>query len=171
MNKVVLVGYMASGKSSVGKILAERLNVDFIDLDVYIEMEEDLSISNIFTEKGEVYFRIKETEYLTKLLDSEKNFVLSVGGGTPCYANNIKLIAEKAESFYLKASLNTLYNRLKKQRKNRPLIASLKLENLKEFIAKHLFERALYYDKAKHLINTDDKIINEIVEEIKNKLI
>ncbi|PHR74697.1 MAG: shikimate kinase [Lutibacter sp.] len=169
--KVVLLGYMASGKSSVGKIIAERLNLDFIDLDAYIEENEGHSISNIFAEKGEIYFRIKETEYLTELLNSENNFVLSVGGGTPCYANNIQLISEKAQSFYLKASLNTLYNRLKRQRKSRPLIANLKLENLKEFIAKHLFERTSFYEQSIHSINTDDKIINEIVEEIKDKLI
>ncbi len=169
--KIVLLGYMASGKSSVGKILVERLEIDFIDLDTYIETKEDISVSDIFAKKGEIYFRIKETEYLTELLNSGTDFVLSVGGGTPCYANNIQLIAEKSQSFYLKASLNTLYNRLKRQRKSRPLIANLKLENLKKFIAKHLFERTLYYNQAMHSINTDDKIINEIVEEIKDKLI
>ena len=169
--KVVLVGYMASGKSSVGRILAERLNLDFIDLDAYIELKENLSVSKIFAEKGEIHFRLKETEHLAELLNSETSFVLSVGGGTPCYANNIQLIANNSDSFYLKASLNTLYNRLKRQRKSRPLIANLKLENLKEFIAKHLFERASYYEQAKYSLNTDDKIVNEIVEEIKDTLI
>ncbi|MCF6279604.1 MAG: shikimate kinase [Flavobacteriaceae bacterium] len=165
--KIVLVGYMASGKSSVGKILAEKLRVDFIDLDAYIELKEELSIPDIFVEKGEIYFRLKETEYLKELLNLTDNFVLSVGGGTPCYANNIKLITEKSQLFYLRASINTLYNRLKRQRKSRPMIANLKLEDLKEFIAKHLFERVVYYEQAEFTINTDEKIINEIVEEIK----
>lgn len=169
--KIVLIGYMASGKSSVGKILAERLDTSFIDLDAYIEEKENSSITSIFSEKGEIYFRLKETEYLEELLNSKYNFVLSVGGGTPCYANNIQLIAEKSKSVYLKSSLNTLHNRLKKQRKSRPLIANLKLEKLKEFIAKHLFERTSYYEQAKFIISTDDKIINEIVIEIKDTLI
>lgn len=171
MMQIVLVGYMASGKSSVGKILAERLSIDFIDLDAYIETKENCSMTDLFTKKGEIYFRLKETEYLTELLDSTDKFVLSVGGGTPCYSNNIQLIVEKAQSFYLRASLNSLYNRLKRQRKNRPLIANLKLENLKEFIAKHLFERVSYYEQVEFVINTDDKFINEVVDEIKNKLI
>jgi len=169
--KIVLIGYMASGKSSVGKILAERLKINFIDLDTYIEAKENCSITDIFTKKGEIYFRLKETEYLTELLNSTDDFVLSVGGGTPCYANNIQLIIEKSQSFYLRASLKSLYNRLKRQRKKRPLIANLKLEDLKEFIAKHLFERIPYYEQAEFVINTDDKFINEVVDKIKNELI
>ena len=169
--KVVLVGYMASGKSSVGKILAERLNHVFIDLDDYIEVNEELTVSEIFAEKGEVYFRLKETEYLTELLNSEDHFILSVGGGTPCYANNIQLIVENSKSIYLKTSIDVLYNRLKKVRKSRPLIANLNLEKLKEFIAKHLFERSSYYEQAMDSIITDDKNFSEIVEEIKGKLI
>ncbi|MCF6358047.1 MAG: hypothetical protein L3J54_09605, partial [Draconibacterium sp.] len=133
----------------------------------YIESKEKKSISEIFTQHGEIYFRLKETVYLTELLNSSNNFVLSVGGGTPCYAKNSQLISNNSTSIYLKASLNTLYNRLKKQRKKRPLIADLKLENLKEFIAKHLFERIIFYEQAKHTILTDGKTIAAIVTEIK----
>ena len=114
---------------------------------------------------------MKETEYLTELLNSEDHFILSVGGGTPCYANNIQLIVENSKSIYLKTSIDVLYNRLKKVRKSRPLIANLNLEKLKEFIAKHLFERSSYYEQAMDSIITDDKNFFEIVEEIKGKLI
>jgi len=169
--KIVLLGYMGSGKSSVGKILADKLDLNFIDLDAYIEMKENNSISEIFNKKGEIYFRIKETEYLKELLESNKKMVLSVGGGTPCYANNIELIVNNSESFYLKANLNSFYNRLKRQRKSRPLISKIKLEDLKEFIAKHLFERAPYYEQAKYTITTNDKTVAKIVNEIKEKLI
>lgn len=169
--KIVLLGYMGSGKSSVGKVLAERLDLDFIDLDNYIEIKEELTIAEIFTQKGEIYFRIKETEYLTKLLDSNNDFVLSLGGGTPCYSNNSQLIKEKSTAIYLKASLNTLYNRLKKQRKQRPLIADLKLEKVKEFIAKHLFERASFYEQAKFVVNIDNKLVVEVVDEVKEILV
>ena len=171
MIKVVLIGYMASGKSTVGKVLAERLGVEFIDLDDYIEAKEKLSITKIFSEKGEIYFRIKETEYLETLLNSDTNIVLSVGGGTPCYANNIQLITGNSKSFYLNATINTLYNRLKKEQYSRPLIASLKLENLKEFIAKHLFERSSYYNQAQFSISINDKKIDAIVEELMAKLV
>ncbi len=169
--KIVLLGYMASGKSTVGKILAKRLNLVFFDLDAYIETREELSVSEIFKNKGEIYFRLKETEHLQNLLNSDADFVLSVGGGTPCYANNIQLISTKSQSFYLNTSINTLYSRLKNERKKRPLIASLNLENLKEFIAKHLFERNPYYNQAKYSIQTDNKEIDIIVEEILDNLI
>lgn len=169
--KIVLLGYMGSGKSSVGKILASRLKLDFIDLDTYIEENEQMSVSQIFNEKGEIYFRIKETEYLKKIVDTTDDFVLSIGGGTPCYAKNIELIANNSESFYLKTGLNSLYNRLKRQRKSRPLIATIKLEDLKEFIAKHLFERTPYYNRAKFIIPTDNKTVAQVVNEIEKRLI
>ena len=90
--KIVLVGYMASGKSSVGKVLADNFGYSFIDLDEYIEYKEAASITEIFTQKGEIYFRIKEIEYLKEILSLEKNIILSVGGGAPCYGENMKLI-------------------------------------------------------------------------------
>lgn len=169
--KIVLLGYMGSGKSSVGEVLAERLVVGFIDLDDYITQEEHMSISEIFKNKGEIYFRRIETKYLDELLNLDQNFVLSVGGGTPCYANNIEIINQKSTSFYLNATLDSLYNRLKRQRKSRPLIANIKLENLKEFLAKHLFERRPFYAKAAVVIQTDNKTVSEVVSEIRKKLL
>lgn len=168
--KVVLLGYMGCGKSSVGKMLADRLKINFIDLDLYIEEKEAMPISEIFSSKGEIYFRCKETDYLNELLTSDKSMILSVGGGTPCYANNMDNIVKKSTSIYLNTSLNSLYNRLKRQRKSRPLIATIKLENLKEFIAKHLFERKFYYNQASLDVKTDDKTVLEVVNVIKNLL-
>ena len=106
--KIVLVGYMASGKSAVGRTLAEVLKVNFIDLDAYIETKENLTIPQVFAEKGEIYFRLKETEYLKELLNLDESFVLSLGGGTACYSNNIESVLQNAQSFYLKTSITTL---------------------------------------------------------------
>lgn len=164
--KLVLLGYMASGKSAIGKVLATNLKIDFIDLDSYIEEKENLEISEIFQKKGEIYFRKKESEYLNEVLNLKKNLVISLGGGTPCYANNIEVIKEESTSFYLKASIQTIFERLKNETAQRPLVAALGIENLTEYIAKHLFERGIFYKQADKTIIVDDKSITEITNEI-----
>ncbi len=168
--KIVLMGYMGSGKSTVAKQVAIGLDIPFIDLDDYIVEHENKSIAAIFKAEGEIYFRLQESKYLKQLLDQEQDLVLALGGGTPCYAKNIELIGKASESFYLRASINTLSDRLVKEKEQRPLIASFDGEQLKEFIAKHLFERRNFYEQAKHTIAIDDKAIEEIVEEIRSKL-
>ncbi|HBK71652.1 MAG TPA: shikimate kinase [Flavobacteriaceae bacterium] len=166
--KVILLGYMASGKTSIGKKLAKRLNLTFIDLDDYISLQEKLSVTVIFKKKGEIYFRKKETHYLKELLESNQNFILALGGGTPCYGDNLKIINSYTTSFYLKRSLNDTYSKLSKfkNKNKRPLIASIANDDLKEFIAKHLFERAPFYEQATHTIIIEAKTKKEIVKEI-----
>ncbi|MDO9137905.1 MAG: shikimate kinase [Lutibacter sp.] len=164
--KIVLLGYMASGKSAVGKVLAGALNVQFVDLDSFIEEREQLSIAQIFETKGEIYFRKIEGIHLQELFDSNESFVISLGGGTPCYGKNMDFIENKSISFYLKASIDTLFERLKNETSQRPLVAAIGPENLKEYIAKHLFERAPYYERAHHTIWVNDKNLSQIVDEI-----
>jgi shikimate kinase len=164
--KVILLGYMASGKSTLVNYLAKKLNIHNIDLDDYIIEKEGDSIKNIFSKKGEIYFRKLENVHLKELISSKKNFALSLGGGTPCYANNMTLLEEIPNSFYLKANLNTLFERLRFEKENRPLISELNDDQLKEFIAKHLFERSPYYDMAKHTIIIDNKTTEMIAENI-----
>lgn len=164
--KIVLLGYMASGKSVVGRMLAKKLNIQFIDLDSFIEEREQLSIAQIFETKGEIYFRKKEGDYLQELLNSNESSVISLGGGTPCYGKNLDFIENKSNSFYLKASIDTIFERLKNETSQRPLVAAIGTENLKEYIAKHLFERAPYYEGANHTIFVNDKNLNQIVDEI-----
>jgi shikimate kinase len=169
--KVVLLGYMASGKSAVGRLLAKELNMQFIDLDEFIEEKEELTISEIFKTKGEIYFRIKEGEYLKELLNLNENISISLGGGTPCYGNNIEIIEKHAISFYLNASINTIYERLIGETSKRPLVATLGENNLKEFIAKHLFERNPFYERANFTISVNDKSISEVAKTIQELLI
>ena len=166
---LVLIGYMASGKSTLGRILAKQLNYEFIDLDDYIETLEGKSVSEIFKSNGEIYFRKQETFYLKALLETKNNIVLSLGGGTPCFGNNMELIlnAEQAKSIYLKASIPTLVKRLNTEKSKRPLIAHIKSdEQLTEFVGKHLFERAPFYNRAQTVISTDNKTEQSIVEEL-----
>lgn len=166
--KIVLLGYMASGKTTIGKIIAKKLKLSFIDLDDYIAEKENSTISELFSTKGEIYFRKKETLFLKELLKNDKHFVLALGGGTPCYGNNMNIIKELGTSFYLKSSLQNTYTILSKaeNKVSRPLLSSISNENLKEFIAKHLFERSIFYEQAANTIIIDDKSIKEISEEL-----
>ncbi len=166
---IVLVGYMASGKTSVGNALARVLNYRFKDLDHHIESVEKMTISELFSEKGEVYFRKLETAQLKILLKEENQLILALGGGTPCYGQNSELLQsnEKVVTIYLKASIDTLTARLASENQTRPLVAHLKKEDdLKEFIGKHLFERIPFYSKSDFTVETDDRSVDAIVHQI-----
>lgn len=165
---VILIGYMASGKSTIGKILANKLNYDFIDLDDYIEKKEQSSVADIFKSKGEIYFRKLETAHLKAILENN-NVVLSLGGGTPCYGNNMDIILHdtNSKSIYLKTGIPVLVGRLKNEKSKRPLIAHIETDDLlTEFIGKHLFERSQFYNLAETKITTDNKTESDIVEEL-----
>lgn len=171
--KIVLLGYMGSGKSSVGKKLAKVMGIPFKDMDDEIEKQEGISISKIFSEKGEIYFRKVESEVLQSILIKPDGFVLATGGGTPCYGDSMNLILEQEDviSVYLKTPLDVLTTRLFSQKENRPLVAHLKTEEeLNEFIRKHLFERAYFYNQAGLIIKNDEESVNDTVEKIILKL-
>ena len=165
--KIVLLGYMASGKSSIGKRLSKKLSMKFLDLDDYIIEKEGMSISKIFELKGEVYFRNIESKYLKEILDKEEDFILALGGGTPCYANNMDTINNADTiSIYLQGSTPTMIERLIRKKAKRPLIASLGDDKIPEFVAKHLFERRPYYEKAKTIVKIDGKAKKEVAKEL-----
>ena len=169
MDNIILLGYMGSGKSAVGRFLAQQKSFSFIDLDEYIEEKEQKTIAEIFTLKGEIYFRKLEIKYLEEILNKASNTILSLGGGTPCFGNNMDFINgfKNWKSVYLRTSIKELTERLFEERKKRPLIAhNDSKEQLSEFIAKHLFERSIYYNKALVSLQTDDKSISEIALEI-----
>ena len=165
---IILIGYMGSGKSTIGKKLSQILDFEYVDLDNYIEEKEKNTISGIFKTKGEIYFRKIEKKYLEEVLILP-NSVISLGGGIPCYGDNMKLIteAEDSKSVYLKASIPQLVMRLKDEKNKRPLISHLKNEEqLVEFIGKHLFERSVFYNQSNVTLSVDNKSVNSIVEEV-----
>lgn len=163
MKKIILLGYMGSGKSTIAKKLSEKIKMQLFDLDKIIEERANLSVKAIFEQKGEIYFRKLENQILKELIASEEAMIISLGGGTPCYAGNHEMLnGENIASFYLKASIDTLYKRLVVNKENRPLIATKSEEEMKEYIGMHLFERSFYYNKATHAVVVDDKSIEEV---------
>jgi shikimate kinase len=163
---ISLLGYMGSGKTHISKKLSEKIDYKFIDLDAEIMQKNQKSISEIFSERGEIFFRKQEKEILEQILELKENIILSLGGGTPAYYKNMDLINQKSKSIFLRANITTLTNRLLAEKDSRPLIAKIPKEDLPEYIAKHLFERNLFYNQAKFIIGTDSKSADEIVTEI-----
>lgn len=144
---IVLIGFMGSGKTTVGKLLADTLNIDFIDMDLYIEKQQKYSIKEIFAKKGESYFRKIESETLLEILDKSKRMVISTGGGTPCYLDNMNLIKSNSLSVYLKVGCRRLVERLKNDLQ-RPLIQNKTDKELFTYVKIALGERDKYYSQA-----------------------
>ena len=162
---------MASGKTTIGKILSESLELPFYDLDSIIELELNATIAEIFELKGELFFRKKEREILESFLTTTESYVLALGGGTPGYYDNFNLYQnDNIKSFYLKTSVTTIIERLKTQKNTRPIVANLNDEELTEFVAKHLFERNYFYNQVQTIITVDNKNEEKIVSEILSKL-
>ncbi len=159
--KVVLVGFMGSGKSTVGRLLSSELFLPFVDLDEVIVEKTGLSIPDIFKLKGETGFREIERELLADILSrEERGLVLSTGGGAPAYRDNMELINRYATSVFLYADLNTIYSRILGDT-NRPL-ASLGKEQLKELYRKRL----PFYRKAHFTVDTFGKSPEEVTRKV-----
>jgi len=169
MDKIYLIGFMGSGKTSVGKKLAKKLNYKFIDLDTEIEKSVNCSISDYFTKFGEEKFREIENKILKESF-KYSNTVISTGGGTPCFFNNMLLINKNSFSIYLKADVKLLSHRLINAKQTRPLIKNKSKEELEIYIEKLLSEREIFYNKAKLVIDAKSISIDNIVKEI-NKTI
>jgi shikimate kinase len=171
--KIILIGYMGSGKTTVGKELARLLPATLVDLDREIEKFENKTISEIFNKKGAIYFRKVERAVLEKVLKLKQCAVISLGGGTPCYFDTMDYLnsLENAATIYLDVSIPTLVSRLSHEKNKRPLLNNLSTsEDLTEFIGKHLFERRPYYRKAQHHLPVQTETAEAIAFKIKKLL-
>lgn len=163
MGNVILIGFMGSGKTTVGFRLSYRLRKPVIDTDKEIEREEQRSIAEIFAREGETYFRDRETMCLQKLLRTVKEQIISVGGGLPLREENRRLLRELGQVFYLQASAETIYERVKHDT-TRPLLQG---DDPQGKIRTMLVERDGYYrDAADVVINVDGKSFEQILDEI-----
>ncbi len=152
MIRIILIGYMGAGKTTVGRQLAKALDIPFYDLDWYIEMRYHRKVAEIFAEKGEEGFRDLERRMLHEAAEFE-NVVLSCGGGTPCFFDNMEYMNSLAETVYLKAAPEVLAMHLKMGKVERPLIKGKAPEELEQYIRESLEKREPFYNKAKHTLD------------------
>ena len=173
MRRIILIGYMGSGKTTVGKALSKETGMMFYDLDWYIESRMRKTVSQIFAERGEEGFRQIEHNMLHEVAEFE-DVIISCGGGTPCFFDNMDYLNQQGDVVYLKATPETLYKHLMMAKVERPLLKGKSPEELIAYITEHLQERAPFYEKARHTLDVNvldnyDKIAVS-VERIKSLL-
>ncbi len=163
--KIFFIGFMGSGKTHWGKQISEKLQIPFFDLDEQIISHEEKSITEIFSENGEEYFRLLEKDLLRIISESHENFVMACGGGTPCYYNNIDFMNKSGTSIWINTPIDTLFQRLIKEKETRPLIKNLSSEQLKRFIIKKFSDRKIYYEQADIIVD-EEPVLEKLVEKI-----
>ena len=173
MRRIILIGYMGSGKTTVGKALSKETGMMFYDLDWYIESRMRKTVSQIFAERGEDAFRTMEYNMLHEVAEFE-DVIISCGGGTPCFFDNMDYLNQQGDVVYLKATPETLYKHLLMAKVERPLLKDKSPEELIAYITDHLKERAPFYEKAHYTLDVNvldnyDKIAVS-VERIKSLL-
>lgn len=164
MNKIILIGFMSSGKTSVAKILSIKKNIIHIDTDLEIERMFSLKIAEIFDKYGESFFREQESIILKKIENSNSNMIISTGGGTPIHSSNMQKLNKIGKTIYLESSFDFLYKNLKRDKESRPLC---KMYNKKE-LNKIYNERIKIYSNAHLKIDCRKKSLSNISEEISN---
>jgi shikimate kinase len=161
--KIFLIGFMGSGKTHWGKLLAAKLRLSFRDLDTVIVEKENKSVADIFAEKGEEYFRYQEKQTLEEIVMEEESFILSCGGGTPCFFNNIEFMKKNGKVIWLNTSIDALKERLLKERVSRPLIREIDDDELRRYIVRKLSERRMYYQQSDVTVNEESITLEELV--------
>ena len=173
MRRIILIGYMGAGKTTVGKALAKELHMPFYDLDWYIESRMHKTVKAIFDERGEAGFRKIEHNMLHEVAEFE-DIIISYGGGTPCFFDNIDDMNRQGETVYLKATPEVLYGHLKMGKTIRPLLLNKTADEVQVFIREQLAQREPYYSKAKHVLDVnlldDYEKIKISVEQLRNML-
>ena len=152
MIRIFLIGYMGAGKTTLGKAFARAMGLTFVDLDWYIEERYHKTVSQIFAERGEDGFRELEKRMLHEASDFE-DVVISVGGGTPCFFDNMDYMNQVGETVFLDVDNQVLFRRLKVAKQQRPLLVNKSDEELMAFVQEALEKRLPHYTKAKHVFN------------------
>lgn len=152
MKRIIIIGYMGSGKTTVGHALSHEIDLPFYDLDWYIETRMHCTVKQIFDQKGEEGFRRIEYNMLHEVAEFD-DVILSCGGGTPCFYDNMDYINRQGETVYLKCSPDVLYQHLKMGKTVRPLLLNKTPDEVRAFIEEQLKEREPFYSQAKHVID------------------
>jgi shikimate kinase len=148
---IFLIGFMGSGKTHWGRVWAEQYDIPFYDLDTLIEEKENKTVTKIFEQQGERYFRERETEFL-KIFSAKDNFILACGGGAPCFNNNMKLMNESGHTIYLSAKPQYIYDHVIAEKDKRPLLKNINPAELLFFIEQKIKERQPFYEQAKIIL-------------------
>jgi len=154
MKRIILIGYMGAGKTTLGKALSKEMGIIFYDLDWYIENRMHKTIAQIFAERGEEGFRKIEYNLLHEVAEFE-DVIISCGGGTPCFFDNIDYLNRQGQVVYLKASPEVLYDHLLMGKAERPLIKGKSPEELIAFIREQLQKREPFYSKARYTLDVN----------------
>lgn len=170
MRSTILIGYMCVGKTTVGRDLAKRTGRMFYDLDWYIEERYHRKVAAIFAEDGEEFFRDLEKRMLHEVAEFE-NIVLACGGGTPCFYDNMAYMNSVGETFFMKASPNTILEHLKVSKGKRPLLEGKSREELEAYIISQLAYREPFYEQAKHIIDVNPLDSFDKIQSISNQII
>jgi shikimate kinase len=160
--RVFLIGFMGSGKTHWGKALATQLKIQFFDLDEIIASKENRMVTEIFATAGEEYFRMKEKETLEALIEDHESMVLSCGGGTPCFFNNIDTMKKYGVVVWLNTHVEIILQRLMKEKATRPLLKNIADHDMKNFIIRKLNERKMYYEQADVTLDNEDSISTNV---------
>ncbi|WP_127132474.1 shikimate kinase [Pseudoflavitalea rhizosphaerae] len=165
--RIFLIGFMGAGKTHWGKQVANRMGLPFQDLDELIVAQEGKSIADIFTANGEEYFRLAEKQMLEELVEREDSMIISCGGGTPCFFNNIDFMKRYGIVVWLNTHVEVILQRLLKERMHRPLLKDIKDEDLRNHIIRKLNERRMYYEQADVIIDKEDSIsMNDFIQTV-----
>ena len=154
MIRIIIIGYMGAGKTTVGRALSRELGIPFYDLDWYIESRMRKTVKQLFDERGEEGFRRIERNMLHEVAEFE-DVVVSCGGGTPCFFDNMEYMNQQGQTVYLQASPEVLYGHLLMGKSVRPLLLGKTREELLVFIKEQLKQRESYYSQARHILNVD----------------
>ena len=167
--RIYLLGYMASGKSRLGKHLALKLGFTFIDIDTVFEERFRISIPDFFEKYDEAAFRQIERLLLLETT-REDNVVVSTGGGTPCFFDNLHIIKKAGFSVYLQWEIPALVERLRQAKRKRPLLKDIHEKHLENKIRDHLGERNVFYSQADLTVKADNESLENIIEQIVGRL-
>lgn len=174
MTRILLIGFMAAGKTTLGKALARDLGLQFIDLDHYIENRYHSTVSQLFADRGEEGFRQIERNMLHEVTEFE-DVIIATGGGTPCFYDNMEYMSSKGITVFLQASVNVIYTRLTIARVQRPLVKGKTADELRQYIADMLEMRSPYYTRAHHTFCADylenTQQVSDSVQRFKSELL
>jgi shikimate kinase len=164
--KVFLIGFMGSGKTHWSRLLSQKLDIPFFDLDEQVVNHEGKSIVEIFASSGEEQFRLKEKDVLHIITESHDSFVMACGGGTPCYFNNVEYMNQSGTTVWINTPLDVLFQRLLQEKEKRPLIKSLSDDQLRSFIIKKFSDRKIYYEQADVIMDEEPVLLDKLIEKI-----